>query len=1306
MGTTQKHSASFDVSEAVSAAKKLTDAFRSQSKAISAITKATRSYNKAFSNMNKGQAGITSVLNKNNVALNKGVATLNKVDKVTKRVAKSTKVATKQTTLLGSKLGLVGKLLQAQIIQSIFSSITSIIKGTVGEMIKLNIKISEFQTISLSTFGKLGNDLKGVRDEIRGISGAFALDQADVIEAQYQAISNQVKGAAENFNFLESAARLAIVAVSSIADAGNLMSSVINSMNLSFTRADQVAQALFKTVQLGRVRIPEMANDFGRSAALANQLGVELEELLSLFATITVQGVKFANAQTFITNVFLRLIKPTERMIELFDEWGFASTKVALATDGLIGLVARLNKEIQSGTDSLSELGEEWGSIRAIIGAAIIGDNIELGLENLKKIKEASADFNTALELRLNNTGQVVKAEFTRIGNSFSENIGNPIIGQIAAWSFHTNAWGTELLKIVGLRSRKKLTKLVDLFKETNDVLIEQVDIVKKLGKQTLKKLLDPLISKLAAVNKALIRNKKQFKLLSKGIDRFAKNAEIKFRKINTAFTTFGKEMDNNSRMTTRWTDKFNSDLDDVISNLRTIKNEIGDVARSLAKAFDQRLLESQTLGDQAGILRGRGASQQAAGGEAFRAGDVQGAREALKGQIDTITQLRRVITEAFGAGIISADEANDSFRGFMKTERMVIEDMFELEAITKKLQLAAGKEAVAGLTANLSRGLQGVGAILTDTSGIPEGARQKLIAQFSAEGNAISEQIRLLGESNLGPEEIKKISDKIVFQLDDFKARIDTATSRLKDSFSEMASATKDRVGQFKDILSEFNEVINAEQQGGTVGKIRGQIAGAQAARGLQDLFGKDSPELKAALSQVLTDVITDLTLEKSSLTKALPGTFGEDRQRATDELVGLATQIGTVKDLFDNLQAGVIGIPQIFAGLAEERVSLKGEQSLLAEQQDKLLRVNEKMSLTLEGILENTGTFQNDIQGTLEAIQGITLGDLGGIGSLAGIRSRLLGGDFSLKGGADARVKRLKLEETLENLRIQKESFAKKAGLGILEKQDFADLFKALGPLPAKFDFLKAGVDNLLATFIANKNLQSQLNRTVESANVEYRDATGKLVNILNGTASQIAAVAAPAIADAVAPEQMLGGVSNLAGGALQTFTDFLGGDIIPTTEANSSSLLTNSIATDIQTEKIKGSITAVNNNTLAMNRFANGIQTLKIGGLARGGSTDTIPAMLSPGEFVMRASSAKALGPGALNHMNKFGKVPGKTTGSGRIQGFAEGGTVTNTNNNTFNFASSGNERVDARRMVTMINREQSRGTASLTKRRRPF
>lgn len=56
----------------------------------------------------------------------------------------------------------------------------------------------------------------------------------------------------------------------------------------------------------------------------------------------------------------------------------------------------------------------------------------------------------------------------------------------------------------------------------------------------------------------------------------------------------------------------------------------------------------------------------------------------------------------------------------------------------------------------------------------------------------------------------------------------------------------------------------------------------------------------------------------------------------------------------------------------------------------------------------------------------------------------------------------------------------------------------------------------------------------------------------------------------------------------------------------------------------------------------------------------TSDSIPALLSRKEYVIKAKSAKRIGYRTLDHINKFGSIPGFAKG-GRVKGYATGGAV---------------------------------------------
>lgn len=82
-------------------------------------------------------------------------------------------------------------------------------------------------------------------------------------------------------------------------------------------------------------------------------------------------------------------------------------------------------------------------------------------------------------------------------------------------------------------------------------------------------------------------------------------------------------------------------------------------------------------------------------------------------------------------------------------------------------------------------------------------------------------------------------------------------------------------------------------------------------------------------------------------------------------------------------------------------------------------------------------------------------------------------------------------------------------------------------------------------------------------------------------------------------------------------------------------------------------------------AGNSFAGATPGFARGGFVSGpgtGTSDSIPAYLSNGEFVMKAAAVKNLGLGFLNGLNNIGRSGVRTKSKGGVRAFADGGMVT--------------------------------------------
>jgi TP901 family phage tail tape measure protein len=327
------------------------------------------------------------------------------------KLQKSVKAAGSAAVIMGNKMQQAGaqgahaaqamtiswttvlRVIQAQVIIRAFSAIVSGMQSSAKAALEFELAIAEIKTIAPPLLG----DMEKISDQVRELGKNLSVSAQVVAEGLYQTLSNQVVEASEAFEFLERAQKLAVITTSETKDAVNALSSVMNSYRMSAEDTEHVAGTLFKTVELGRLRLVEFADILGRVTPLTADLGIEWEEVAASLAVMTRQGVKVNTALTQLRAIVLKLIKPTDEMLKLFRRWGVKDAAQAIKKfGGLVGLLKQLSKE--SGGAS-AEMAKYFNRVRAIAGQmGIMTGEGELVAETLAEIKESTTEATEAFE--------------------------------------------------------------------------------------------------------------------------------------------------------------------------------------------------------------------------------------------------------------------------------------------------------------------------------------------------------------------------------------------------------------------------------------------------------------------------------------------------------------------------------------------------------------------------------------------------------------------------------------------------------------------------------------------------------------------------------------------------------------------------------------------------------------------------------------------------------------------------------------------------------------------------------------------
>lgn len=311
-----------------------------------------------------------------------------------------------------------------QLLYTGISRIRQEIASSVTEAARLSKELAEIQTI-----GRQQVSDQGITDNLRRLSETYSQDISETSSALYAALTNQVGDTVRSLEFLEEAGRFSQASVSSLSGAVNLGSAALNAYNLSAKDSQEIFASLFKTKELGRIKVDELGQSFGRILPLSNKMGVSVDELNAALATITIQGVPQEEAMTQLTNLFTQAARPTKQMTELLDDYGERSVQAFIKSRGFLAFLQALDKEIGNDVESVRKFSREIRATNALLN--LTGDNLQTYSANLGKYVNKMEDYDKAVEDVAASLGLRFQNQMDAVKNFFALDIGTPLLSMI-----------------------------------------------------------------------------------------------------------------------------------------------------------------------------------------------------------------------------------------------------------------------------------------------------------------------------------------------------------------------------------------------------------------------------------------------------------------------------------------------------------------------------------------------------------------------------------------------------------------------------------------------------------------------------------------------------------------------------------------------------------------------------------------------------------------------------------------------------------------------------------------------------------
>lgn len=281
-----------------------------------------------------------------------------------------------------------------------------------GEVVKLGKKfapVSAAATGALTVVTKTSSDFQNgmakmstlfdtsqvsiqkLSKEFLNLSNETGKGATELTEAGYQALSASVP-VEKLGSFIRTSANMAKVGFTDTATAVDLLSTAVNAYGLEADQADNIANKLVNTQNLGKTSVNELSSSMGKVIPTAAGMNVNLDQLCTMYTLMTKQGIATAESTTYMNSMLNELGDSGTDVGEILKEKTGKSFQ-ELMKDGMsVGDALKLIK--QSSDETGTAFNELWSSQEA-------------GKAAMALLNDSAGDFNETMGSMANVTDLV-----------------------------------------------------------------------------------------------------------------------------------------------------------------------------------------------------------------------------------------------------------------------------------------------------------------------------------------------------------------------------------------------------------------------------------------------------------------------------------------------------------------------------------------------------------------------------------------------------------------------------------------------------------------------------------------------------------------------------------------------------------------------------------------------------------------------------------------------------------------------------------------------------------------------------------
>ena len=337
---------------------------------------------------------------------------MGKVEKTTRGVAKTTEQASKAQDKLAKSLKKTDDATKAQtksvsklnmawnsMIRSlktvatygaagaVLFGFTNALRAGTQEIIEFDQALKNLQAISGATDAEIavmGDTLERIATVTKFSTTELGKGMVLLTQAGFSA--------SEAINSMDAVATLATGTLSSLEMTTDLLTTTVRAFNLDAVESTRVSDVMANAINKSKLTIDKLRIAFNFVGATAAQANISLEETGAAMMTLANNGLRASTIGTGLRQVISRLLSPSRKLREAYEEYGIELDKISPATNGFSTAIANLAPLLmgtEKGTVDMAKAFRLFGLRGAQAAAILIKSYMSGDYENmLSKVRE------------------------------------------------------------------------------------------------------------------------------------------------------------------------------------------------------------------------------------------------------------------------------------------------------------------------------------------------------------------------------------------------------------------------------------------------------------------------------------------------------------------------------------------------------------------------------------------------------------------------------------------------------------------------------------------------------------------------------------------------------------------------------------------------------------------------------------------------------------------------------------------------------------------------------------------------------